>query len=83
LDVECGCTFIRTMSSFISKFKKNLDALEKAVDQEIALDYKYPKIYKKVLRYYKSEGYEFSEEDPEQEYTSLLKLIAQDLESTK
>ena len=82
-DVEYDCTFIRTMSSFISKFKKNLDALEKAVDQEIALDYKYPKIYKKVLRYYKSEGYEFSEEDPEQEYSSLLKLIAQDLESTK
>ena len=54
------------MSTFISKFKKNLDALEKAVDQEIALDYKYPKIYKKVLRYYKGEGHEFSEEDPEQ-----------------
>ena len=39
------------MSTFISKFNKNLDALEKAVDQEFALDYKYPKIYKKVLRY--------------------------------
>ena len=28
------------MSTFISKFKKNLDALEKAVGQEFALDYK-------------------------------------------
>ena len=54
------------MSNFISKFKKNLDALEKAVEKEFALDYKYPKIYKKVLRYYKGEGYEFSDEDPEQ-----------------
>ena len=69
------------MSTFISKFKKNLDALEKAVDREIALDYKYPKIYKKVLRYYKSEGYEFSEEDPEQEYSLVMSLIAKDLES--
>jgi len=69
------------MSCFLHKFKKNLDALEKAVDQEFALDYKYPKIYKKVLRYYKSEGYEFSEEDPEQEYSSLMSLIAKDLEA--
>ena len=38
------------MSTFISKFKKNLDALEAAVDEEFALDFKYPKIYKKVLR---------------------------------
>jgi hypothetical protein len=69
------------MSTFISKFKKNLDALEKAVDQEIALDYKYPKIYKKVLRYYKGEGHEFSEEDPEQEYSLVMSLIAKDLKS--
>ena len=69
------------MSTFISKFKKNLDALEKAVDQEFALDYKYPKIYKKVLRYYKGEGHEFSEEDPEQEYSSVINLIAEDLKN--
>ena len=69
------------MSNFISKFKKNLDALEKAVEKEFALDYKYPKIYKKVLRYYKGEGYEFSDEDPEQEYSLLMNLIAKDLES--
>ena len=69
------------MSTFISKFKKNLDALEKAVDQEIALNYKYPKIYKKVLRYYKGEGHEFSEEDPEQEYSLVMSLIAKDLEA--
>ena len=65
--------------SCLTKFKKYLNALEKAVDQEFALDYKYPKIYKKVLRYYKSEGYEFNEEDPEQEYSSLMSLIAKDL----
>ena len=69
------------MSTFISNFKKNLDALEKAVDREIALDYNYPKIYKKVLRYYKGEGYEFSDEDPEQEYSLLMNLIAKELES--
>ena len=69
------------MSNFISKFKKNLDALEKAVEKEFALDYKYPKIYKKVLRCYKGEGYEFSDEDPEQEYSLLMNLIAKDLES--
>ena len=69
------------MSTFISKFKKNLDALEKAVDQEFALDYKYPKIYKKVLRYFKGEGHQFSEEDPEQEYSLVMSLIAKDLEA--
>ena len=69
------------MNSFISKFKKNLDVLEQAVDQGFALDYKYPKIYKKVLRYYKSEGYQFSDEDPEQEYSSVINLIAEDLKS--
>ena len=67
------------MSSFISKFKKNLEVLEKAVDHGFALDYKYPKIYKKVLRYYKSEGHQFSEEDPEQEYSTVINLIAEDL----
>ena len=67
------------MNSFTDKFKKNLEVLEKAVVQGFALDYKYPKIYKKVLRYYKSEGYQFSEEDPEQEYTSVINLIAEDL----
>ena len=69
------------MNSFIDKFKKNLEVLEKAVDQGFALDYKYPKIYKKVLRYYKSEGYQFSDEDPEQEYTSVISLIAEDLKN--
>ena len=69
------------MNSFISKFKKNLDVLEQAVDQGFALDYKYPKIYKKVLRYYKSEGYQFSDEDPEQEYSSVINLIAEDLKN--
>ncbi|ADO98311.1 hypothetical protein CYVG_00114 [Cyanophage S-SSM6a] len=71
------------MSTFISKFKKNLDALEAAVDEEFALDFKYPKIYKKVLRYYKQEGYEFSEEDPSQEYSLLMSLIAEDLGVSK
>ena len=69
------------MSNFITKFKKNKDAKEKAVEKEFALDNTYPKIYKKVLRYYKGEGYEFSDEDPEQEYSLLMNLIAKELES--
>ena len=69
------------MNSFIDKFKKNLEVLEKAVDQGFALDYKYQQIYKKVLRYYKSEGYQFSEEDPEQEYSFVINLIAEDLKN--
>jgi len=69
------------MNSFTDKFKKNLEVLEKAVDQGFALDYKYPKIYKKVLRYYKSEGYQFSEEDPEHEYSSVINLIAEELKN--
>ena len=42
--------------SLTSKFKKDLQTLQAAANREIYLDVKNPKLYKKVTRYYVSEG---------------------------
>ena len=39
-----------------TKFKKDLSILRAAANKEIYLDVKNPKLYKKVTRYYVSEG---------------------------
>ena len=38
-----------------SKFKKDISILRAAVDKEIFLDVKNPKLYKKLVRYYQNE----------------------------
>ena len=38
-----------------TKFKKDLSTLRAAVDKEIFLDVKHPKLYKKICRYYQNE----------------------------
>ena len=48
-----------------SKFKKDISTLRAAANKEIYLDVKNPKLYKKVTRYYVSEG--------------LVECIAEDL----
>ena len=54
-----------------TKFKKDLSTLRAAVNKEIYLDVKNPKLYKKIRRYYQNE-LEFTGEDPEREYTSII-----------
>ena len=49
--------------SVITKFKKEIETLRLASTGEIFLDVKNPKLYKKVVRYYQNEGYEFSFQD--------------------
>ena len=52
-----------------SKFKKDLSTLRAAANKEIYLDVKNPKLYKKITRYYVSEGLvELSGEDPDADY---------------
>ena len=46
-----------------SKFKKDISTLSAAINEEIFLDVKNPKLYKKLKRYYENEGVEFSGED--------------------
>ena len=67
-----------------SKFKKDLSTLRAAANKEIYLDVKNPKLYKKVKRYYVSEGLaELSGEDPEYDYEVIVGCIAQDLQSVE
>lgn len=66
--------------SVVLKFKKEVNTLRSAVNGEIFLDVKNPKLYKKVRRYYQNEGVIFSE-DPLDNYDILIECIAQDLET--
>ena len=64
-----------------SKFKKDISTLRDAVNKEIYLDIKNPKLYKKITRYYVSEGLvQLSGEDPDADYNSILECVAEDLE---
>ena len=63
-----------------SKFKKDLSTLRAAVNQEIFLDVKNPKLYKKVKRYYVGEGIvNLSGEDPDADYNIIMECVAEDL----
>ena len=67
--------------TLISKFKKDISILRAAANKEIYLDVKNPKLYKKVKRYYVSEGLvELSGEDPEADYACIVECIAEDLQ---
>jgi|TARA_B100001250_G_scaffold122099_1_gene103605 hypothetical protein len=63
-----------------SKFKKDTSTLRAAANKEIYLDVKNPKLYKKLTRYYVSEGLvELSGEDPDADYNSIMECVAEDL----
>ena len=61
-----------------SKFKKDISTLRAAVNQEIYLDVKNPKLYKKVKRYYQDE-IQLTGEDPDADYNAIMECIAEDL----
>ena len=63
-----------------TKFKKDLSTLRAAVNKEIYLDVKNPKLYKKVKRYYQYEV-DLTGEDPERDYALVIECVRQDLES--
>ena len=71
------CTRLKAMT-LTTKFKKDLSTLRAAVDKEIYLDIKHPKLYKKVCRYYQNEV-ELVGEDPDADYNLILECIRQDL----
>jgi hypothetical protein len=68
--------------SVTTKFKKEIETLRLAATGEIYLDVKNPKLYKKVVRYYQNEGYEFSGE-PLDDYEILLDCLVRDLEGVE
>ena len=73
------CTRFKAMT-LTTKFKKDLSTLRSAVDKEIFLDIKHPKLYKKVCRYYQNEV-ELVGEYPDADYNLIIECIRQDLES--
>jgi len=62
-----------------SKFKKDLSILRAAANQEIFLDVKNPKLYKKVKRYYQNEVV-LDGEDPDRDYNLVVECLRQDLQ---
>ena len=62
-----------------TKFKKDISILTDAVNNNIFLDIKYPKLYKKICRYYQDDVY-LDGEDPERDYSLIIECIRQDLE---
>ena len=47
-----------------TKFRKELSTLQDAVNNDIFLDIKHPKLYKKICRYYQNDV-QLTGEDPE------------------
>ena len=65
------------------KFKtKDITTLRSAAEGDFFLDVKNPKLYKKVRRYYESEGVVFSG-DPLDDYEMLMEYVFQDLETVE
>jgi len=61
-----------------AKFKKDLSTLQDAVNNEIFLDIKNPKLYKKICRYYQNDV-QLNGEDPESDYHQIIECLRQDL----
>ena len=62
-----------------SKFKKDISILRAAANKEIFLDLKYPKLYKKIKRYYQNE-IDYTDDDPELNYSLVVECLRQDLQ---
>ena len=61
-----------------SKFKKDISILRAAANKEIFLDVKNPKLYKKIKRYYQDE-IDYTDDDPELNYSLVVECLRQDL----
>ena len=61
-----------------TKFRKDLTTLQSAVNREIFLDVRNPKLYKKIKRYYQNEV-DLTGEDPERDYALIMECVRQDL----
>ena len=61
-----------------SKFKKDISTHRAAANKEIFLDLKNPKLYKKLKRYYQNE-IDYTDDDPELNYSLVVECLRQDL----
>tara|TARA_B100000424_G_C22879278_1_gene468073 strand:- start:320 stop:532 length:213 start_codon:yes stop_codon:yes gene_type:complete len=65
-----------------SKFKKDIGILKAAVNNELLLDIRNPKLYKKLKRYYQDE-ISYNNEDPDADYGLIIECIREDLEGVE
>ena len=65
-----------------AKFKKDIGTLRAAANQEIFLDVKHPKLYKKLVRYYQKE-INLTGEDPDADYNAIMECVIEDLASVE
>ena len=68
--------------TLLTKFKKDLDTLRAAVNKEVYLDVKNPKLYKKIIRFYQNEVV-LDGEDPDRDYALIMECIRQDLQGER
>lgn len=66
------------MTELRTKFRKSIGILQDAVSRTIELDYSQPKLYKKVYKYYRESGVNFTG-DPVEDYQILLECLQYDL----
>ena len=66
--------------SLTAKFKKDIQSLRSAANGESYLDVKNPKLFKKVRKFYESNGVIFSG-DPLDDYDILMEYVYADLEA--
>ena len=62
-----------------SKFKKDLQTLQGAVNGDFFLDVKNPKLFKKVRKYYEREGLISFSGDALDDYDILIEALSEDL----
>ena len=63
-----------------TKFRKDISTLRAAANKEIFLEVKYPKLYKKVKRYYEGLQYiDLRGEAPDADYNAVIECIIEDL----
>ena len=63
-----------------TKFRKDISTLRAAANKAIFLDVTYPKLYKKVKRYYESFQYiDLKGEDPDADYNAVIECIIEDI----
>ena len=73
------CQLFKAMT-LTTKFKKDISTLRAAVNQEIYLDVKNPKLYKKIVWYYEGLQYvKLTGEDPDADYNAIIECISEDL----
>lgn len=67
--------------SLTTKFRKDLQQIRQAASDEIFLDVRNPKLYKKIVKFYQQSGVELTGNDLD-DYDIVIEQIRYDLQET-